>query len=350
MRVGIVTDELNVGSGIGRYVHELVNGLEEKGISVERISVKKPKLWCGDMVNHVIKLPYLILRKKDKFDLIHATTPITGLSFPFVKERAKVITYHDLVSLLCAVSGTGFHVKATARLFLKVGKFCDRIIAVSSQTKEELVIYLGFPEEKITVINQGVDERFKPLNKENDKGDYVIGYLGDLNVRKRIDYLIRAFKHLKTMYPELKVKLYIYGRGNDFQRLMSIVDSLELGDCVEFKGFVPDEKLVEVYNSFDVFVLPSEWEGFGIPILEAQRCGVPVIIRQNAHIPREVTKYCVKAKSEEDMARKIYELLTNSSLRDDIIKKGLEYSKQFTWEKTVSETIKVYEEILKIEE
>lgn len=349
MKICIITSTLSVekGTGIVRYANELLKGLSNKRISVRLI---QPKISISDPINHTFILPFCVLTGRGEYELLHAIAPIDALCFPFIRNKAKVITYHDLTSLLCKESGSRFYVKATARLFLKVGKFCDRIIAVSSQTKEELVTYLGFPEEKISVINLGVDERFGPLNEEKSKEEYVIGYLGDLNRRKRIDYLIRAFENLKTMYPELKVKLYIYGRGNDFQRLMSIVDSLKLGDCVEFKGFVPDEKLVEVYNSFDVFVLPSEWEGFGIPILEAQRCGVPVIIRQNAHIPREVTKYCVKAKSEEDMARKIYELLTNSSLRDDIIKKGLEYSKQFTWEKTVSETIKVYEEILKIEE
>jgi len=349
MKICIITSTLSIekGTGIVRYTNELLKGLSNKRISVKLI---QPKISISDPINHTFILPFCVIMGRGEYELLHAIAPIDAQCFPFIRKKAKVITYHDLTSLLCKESGSRFYVKATARLFLKVGKFCDRIIAVSSQTKEELVTYLGFPEEKISVVNLGVDERFKPLNRKKDKEDYIIGYLGDLNRRKRIDYLTRAFKHLKTIYPEPKAKLHIYGRGSDFQRLKSIVDSLKLSDCVEFKGFVPDENLVEVYNSFDVFVLPSEWEGFGIPILEAQKCGVPVIIREDAHIPPEVTRCCVKAKSEGDMADKIYEILTNSSLRDDIIKKGLEYSRQFTWEKTVSETIKVYEEILKIEE
>lgn len=346
MKISIIRDDLDKETGIGKYVHELTSRLNKRGISVDTIVARKLRVPYGDVLNHIITLSYLVLRKKSEYDILHAITPINGLIFPFVRRKAKVITYHDLTSLLCKESGSRFHVKATARLFLKIGKFCDRIIAVSSQTKDELITYLGFPEEKISVVNLGVDERFKPLNRKKDKDDYIIGYLGDLNKRKRIDYLIRAFKHLKTMYPKLKVKLFIYGKGNDFQKLKGIVGSLKLDDCVEFKGFVPEEKLVEVYNSFDVFVMASEWEGFGLPILEAQRCGVPVVIREDALIPSEVSKCCVKAKSEKDTAEKIYALLTNSALKENIVKKGLGYSKQFTWERTLSETLQVYKEVI----
>ncbi len=102
--------------------------------------------------------------------------------------------------------------------------------------------------------------------------------------------------------------------------------------------------MVRAYNSFDVFVLPSEWEGFGLPILEAQRCGVPVIVREDAHIPAEVSKCCLKASSEEDMADKIYELLTDADLRQSMTEQGLEYTQQFAWERTAHETLKVYEQ------
>lgn len=345
MKVGIITDELNDGSGIGRYVLELIQGLEKQKLSVEKISGKRAKGGYGDVINHVITLPYLSLIEKDSLDLLHAATPITALSFPIVTGVAKVITYHDLTSLLCKECGSAYHVKATARFYLKIGKFCDKIIAVSSQTKEELVKYFNFPENKITVINLGVDEKFKSFSKIR-RGRFIVGYLGDLNIRKRIDYLVNAFKYLKDSHPKLNVFLFIYGKGADLQRLGSIVGNLKLNNCVQFRGYVPENNLVEIYNSFDVFVMPSEWEGFCLPILEAQKCGVPVVIREDAHISEEVNRFCLKAKSEEDMADKIFQLFMNDGFREEIINKGLKYSKQFSWNKTVRETIKVYEEVL----
>jgi glycosyltransferase involved in cell wall biosynthesis len=128
--------------------------------------------------------------------------------------------------------------------------------------------------------------------------------------------------------------------------MAGLVNALHLAEYVVFGGAVPDEQLVALYNTFSVFVLPSDWEGFGIPILEAQRCGVPVIIRREAHIPPEATAGCLRAESEEDMAEKIYALLTDQLLRQRIIEAGLNHSRAFTWERMVAQTMAVYEEVL----
>lgn len=230
----------------------------------------------------------------------------------------------------------------------KIASKCDRIIADSTQTKNELIQYLKIPEEKITVINLGVDERFQPLKKE-ETNCYYIGYLGSLMKRKRVDRLIRAFYHLNRNHPDLKTRLVICGsKRHEYSKLLELVNQLGLTKIVVFKGFVSDDQLVQSYNSFDVFVLPSDWEGFGIPILEAQRSGVPVVIMKNSHIPEETSRYCMKAESEEDMAEKIFQLITNKDLRAEIIKNGFEYSKGFTWDKTVDQTLKVYEDVTSV--
>lgn len=348
MKAALVTDELAIekGTGIARYSSELLKGLEKIGIDVEVISTNPPRLPYGMAINHSLLLPHIVLKKAGDFDLIHATAPITAISFPFIKTP-KIVTFHDLVSILCESSGVRAHAKFSIPFLFRIAaKYSDKIIAVSSQTKEELVRYLKVPEEKIIVINSGIGEEFVP-NEKKECDCYVIGYIGALAPRKRIDYAIRAFQYLRKKHPALKVKFHIYGKtGQEYSKLVELVKRLDLTEDVEFKSFVPDEKLVETYNSFDVLVMPSEWEGFCIPILEAQRCGVPVVIRGDAHIPPEVTKYCIKAKSEEEIADKMYELLIDEDLRNKVINEGLNYSKRFTWEKTVDETTKVYEEIL----
>ena len=348
MKIALVTDELAIekGTGIARYSSELLKGLEKKGIEVEVISTDTPKLPYGMAINHSLLLPHEVLRKADNFDLIHATAPITAFSFAFIKTP-KIVTFHDLVSILCKSSGVRAHAKFSIPfLFRMAARHSDKIIAVSMQTKEELVNYLKVPEEKIIVINLGIGEEFVP-NEKKECDYYVIGYIGALAPRKRIDYAIKAFHYLRKEHPALKVKFHIYGKKEqEYSKLAERVKRLNLTGDVEFRGFAPEEKLVETYNSFNVFVMPSEWEGFCIPILEAQRCGVPVVIRGDAHIPEETSRYCIKAKTEEDMAEKIYEILINKSLKEEIVKKGLEYGKQFTWERTVEESIKIYEDVL----
>jgi glycosyltransferase involved in cell wall biosynthesis len=347
MRVGLVADTFSVekGTGIARYSRELLSGLTSSGVHVEPIAPSPPSLPFGMAINHALKMPFLVQRKAGRLDLIHATSPITALAFPVAKEP-KVVTYWDLVSLLCRNTSTAFHTRLFAPLFLRVGRFADAIIAASTQTKEEMVLHLGIPRDRISVVNPGIAEVFKPTSRP-DRNHAVIGYVGAFNRRKGVDYLFRSFSVLRAEGLERRAKLVLCGgRALEYSALVQLAKDLDIDGDVEFRGFLGGESLLAAYNSFDVFVLPSEWEGFGFPILEAQRCGVPVIIRSDAHIPGEVSKCCLKASSEEDMADKIYELLTNAILRQSTIEEGLEYSQQFTWERTVRETVEVYEQIL----
>ena len=295
------TFSVEKGTGIARYSQEMLTGLRQQGLYVEPIAPEPPSLPFGLAINHVLRMPYSVRRKTGGFDVLHATSPITALCFPVIREP-RVVTYWDLVSLLCQNTSSAPHTKLFAPLFLRIGKFADAIIASSSQTKEEMIAHLGIPRHRIHVINPGVSEIFRPAKRQSREG-LVIGYVGALNRRKGIDYLLRALHRLKRMKPGFPVTLAVCGgRDREYPVLTRLAVELDLDRDVEFRGFVGGEALAREYNSFDVFVLPSEWEGFGLPILEAQRCGVPVIIREDAHIPQEVSKYCLKASSEEDLS------------------------------------------------
>ncbi len=347
MRVALIVDEFSVekGTGIARYSYELYKGLKDRGIDVKPIIIKSSKIPFGEAINHVFRLPYHVLREVKDFDLVHATSPITGLCFPFIK-KPKVMTYHDIISMIFKDSGNSRHARLAAPLFFRIGMWSDRIIAVSSQTKEELVEHLGFQEEKVAVINLGLDNGFEPCRREK-KDHFTIGYLGAFTLRKRVDYLVRVFYLLKKEHPGMRVKLALCGKKSlEYNNLVRLVKDLGIENDVEFRGFIPQEKLRETYNSFDVFAITSEWEGFCMPILEAQRCGVPVIIREDARIPKEASECCLKANSEEDMAYIVYKHSTEPGFRENIINRGLDYSKRFTWERTVNDTLKAYEDVL----
>lgn len=355
MKAGLITDDpltegsnlaIRQGTGVARYSQRLFAGLSAAGVAVEPVYVPPLGMPFDDAVKHIFRLPYSVLRKAARFDLLHGLSPIAGLCLPLTR-KPNVVTYYDVIALVSKQRDAAPHVRAFAPLFLGIGRYCDKIIAVSTQTKEELVTYLNIPEHKISVIGCGVDERFRPLARGAGGERPVIGYLGALSSNKRLDYLMSALAHVVRKQPSLRARLLICGaKGRQLEELKRFAEVVNLSAEVEFMGFIPDEQLVETYNSFDVFVLPSEREGFGLPILEAQRCGVPVIIREDAHIPAEVSRCCLKAKSEEDMADKIYQLLVDERLRQAMIERGLEYSQQFTWERTVQETLRVYEEAL----
>jgi glycosyltransferase involved in cell wall biosynthesis len=344
LKIAIITDTFSIeqGTGIARYKDELIRGLAE-ACEIEVIGSGArgtPK----SLINHVVVTPAKVLWNKNDFDVFHALAPVNGLSLPLL-SKPTIVTYHDLATLLYR-KGSSWHLRFSAPHFYKLGKYCNKVIANSSQTKNELVQHLNFPQEKICVINLGVAERFQPAEK-TDMSHFSIGFIGALAARKRVDYLLRAFYYLKKEHGPLNVKLKIYGRRDTaYQSLVELADDLNIRKDVEFHGPVPEKDLVGVYNSLDAYVVPSEWEGFGLPILEAQRCGIPVVIRADAHIPEEVGRHCLKATSARHMADILYEILEDDAVREHIARTGLEYSKRFTWEKTVKETISIYKEVL----
>jgi len=348
MRIGLVADDFAIrsGTGIARYAAELLKGLTGKGWDAVPISVPRSGVPGGSILAHTVRLPWRVLRTAHHTDLVHATSPITAISFPLIRQ-VRVVTFHDLISLLYRGSGTALHVRATLpAIFRAVAHSSDQIIAVSSQTKEEIVTHLAADTSRITVIPLGVSEEFRPALRAIRQFP-VVGYVGHMKPRKRIDLLMRAFQQLDHTHNEINAHLAIHGtRDSEYPQLLSLARELGIQDRTTFPGFADDRSLPDIYRSFDCFVIPSDWEGFGLPILEAQRCGIPVIIRTGARIPEEVSRYCVKAASVEDMAEQMARVITDAEYARGIAREALAYSSQFTWDRTVKETIAVYEKVL----
>ena len=345
MRIAVAADvfsAIELGTGLERYTRELIAGLS-KTYDTELIGWERSSA-LRELAVHTVLMPRELLKRESSVDLFHAFAPVDALCFPLLR-KPTVVSYHDLATLLYK-KGNSWHVRLTAPYFYKVGKYCSRVLAASIQTRQELIDYLHFPPEKIRVVNLGVAEKFVPQARD-ERTPLVIGFIGKLDARKRVDYLIMAFHYLKKRCPALRVALRICSQGgSEYGTLIKLVEGLGLTSAIEFHGGIPEEAIVDFYNSLDVLAVPSEWEGFGLPILEAQRCGVPVVIRADAHIPDEVRMCCAKATSEQNMAEIFYRILSEDSLRQRIIHAASEYSKCFTWEKTVHETLKVYDELI----
>ena len=213
----------------------------------------------------------------------------------------------------------------------------DYLIVISSQTKEE-AIKLGFAKNKIFVTNLGIDNRFLKPPKKMIKRSFKVGYIGTLQYRKNVKFLINAFK----CSLDKNISLEIFGKGPDYANL----ENLSRDDPrIKLNGFCAEKEIVNTYDSFDVFAFPSFYEGFGLEIFEAQSRGLPVIIYKYGKIPKEVRKYCLEAKTPEHMAQ-IIENIKENGYNEKLKKKATGYARSFTWEKCAKETLEVYKKVL----
>lgn len=300
---------------------------------------------------------YILLPKKIKkldLDLVHDPRGIGPLSLdmPF----KKVITAQDISSLICP--------KMNARGYLgwklfgrKTMESVDKIIAISECLKRDIITYLKIPEEKIKVVYNGKEERFKQLHQvevKEAKQKYNLNfpfilYLGVLQRRKNILNIIRAYYTFKKGGGFHKLVLAGGGKGRQYEEILKAVETFNLQRDVVFTGYVPDDDLPAIYNAADLFVFPSVYEAFGLPPLEAMGCGIPVITSNRGAFPEVVgdAGIMIDPNDVDGLARAMHTVLNNDGLREDMINRGLERSRLFSWEKCAKGIFEVYQEVLK---
>lgn len=365
MKIGIISDVLNEPfAGIGSYTYNLIKELNKLDTDEDilfLINYQNNTFFINDkiIINNpfpVLKTyawyPYLVRKLRSyKLDAIHNPTQIPT----FFKVKQKyILTLHDITPFIFSEEHRFGRPLIYKIFFPRTLKTADKIIADSNSTKKDLINYFNVPEEKIRVILLAADEKFKPLNKEeiNEvKQKYYLNfpfilYVGTLEPRKNTPSLIRAFYKIKKKNPQHK--LVITGKkGWKYKEIFETIDKLNLQKDVVFTGYVSDEDLPALYNAADLFVYPSLYEGFGLPPLEAMACGCPVITSNTSSLPEVVgdAGIMINPHDVNGLAKAMYEVLTNESLGEDKIKKGLERAKMFSWEKCARETLKVYEEV-----
>lgn len=214
---------------------------------------------------------------------------------------------------------------------------------MSKSTKDDLVRLFNIDKDKIGVVYEGVSERFKPP-KNNNRGDYILG-VSTLEPKKNFRKLIEAYILLKEKH-SITEKLVITGKkGWFFKELIDIPTKYR--DNIIFKGYVSNAKLVEMYQKAKIFVYPSMYEGFGLPVIEAMACGCPVITSNVSSLPEVAgsAAYYVNPYRVEDIERGLNFLLNDKSLRNEFSQKGLRQSRKFSWQTCADETIKVFEAV-----
>lgn len=281
------------------------------------------------------------------------------ISLPISKKFKTVVTIHDLTPLVFSkYFPSGIKGKLKWEIQKVLLKKVDAIIADSESSKKDIIKYAGISEKKINVVYLAAGDEFKKIETEKLRIDDVkkkynlpekfVLYVGDVTWNKNLPRLLEAIK--KINIPLVMVgKALIeenYDKTNLWnQDLVKVQQMVKENKKILCLGFVPTEDLVILYNIATVFVMTSLYEGFGLPILEAMSCGCPVVTTKEgslSEIAGEAALY-VDAYDSESISRGIENLYKDANLREVFSKKGLKQAKNFTWQKTAMETIKIYE-------
>ncbi|MHA1665057.1 MAG: glycosyltransferase family 4 protein [Candidatus Njordarchaeales archaeon] len=301
--------------------------------------------------------------RKEKIDVIHIPH-LAGASAPpwgylFWDPNRLVVTLHGVAPLVVPPK-LYFLNRDTIPLSIKIEvlkwKYFFRnrfkiMIAVSYSEKRNISRKLSIPLGKIKVIHHGADH-VKCILEKKRKFEKIlyqkygidspfVFHLCAYQPKKNVERIIVAFAIAKKKY-KIKEKLVIGGKQPD--HLKRLVKSLGIGDDVVFVGFIPEEELPIFYSTAKAFIFPSLHESFGMPILEAMVCGCPVITSNVFSMPEVAgdTAILVNPYNTEEIAEAIYEIVTNSKLRKELAKRGLERTRKFTWERCVKEHLNVY--------
>jgi glycosyltransferase involved in cell wall biosynthesis len=285
----------------------------------------------------------------DRLDLFWGTNNLLPLWLP--AELAKIVTIHDLI-LPFYSKDADLLSRCMYWLFAeRSARQADRIIADSQSTARDLQRIYGVPESKIEVIHLGVDSAFKPqepraafeyvANKYGVSKDYILT-VGTLGPHKNLITLVEAVKVLRDR-GELPFQLLVVGaQGRKNSQALEVLRSSSLSDKdIRFLGFVPDEDLPMLYSASSLFVLPSLYEGFGLPLAEAMACGVPVIASNASAIPEVVgdAGLLVPPTQPEAFAEAILRVRNDEGLRRAMIEKGLKQAAGFRWDRAARQTL-----------
>lgn len=269
--------------------------------------------------------------KKDNIDILFCPNYIAPL---FCKRKIGLVL-HDIVyqarpdlynwpSVLDKV------------LLKKVSKISARkaqiIFTCSQFSKKEILKHYKVNPEKIFVVPLAADDKFTPL--ELDVKKKFIFYVGAIIKRRFVPQAIQAFKKLKNKLPEFK--FLIVGRNHTNHKIE--------GEGIIRKEHINDQDLNLLYNTASLFIWLSEYEGFGLPPLEAMACGVPVLSTKKTSLAEVLGDYPVWVNNPKDIneiSDKVYRILTDKTLQQKLIKKGIEQARRFSWEKTAQETLEL---------
>ena len=300
-----------------------------------------------------LSLPVELLARRPWPNLLHSLDHVAPTWGPW----RSVVTLHDLAFLLYP----GTHTAASRAYYAATGESVrrvERVIAVSQRTASDAVRLLGVDPARIRVVHEAAAPGFAPRPRNGlallaqrvgfdpDPGRPYVLFVGTLERRKNVPLLLEAFALLRR---EVDAQLLLVGaRGWLDEPIMAAHARSGVGEAARFLGRLGEEDLALLYSHAGVFVLPSLYEGFGLPVLEAMACGAPVVCSNAGPLPEVAGDAAVLLKPEDPLAWAVAlrDVLTRPRTADELRRRGFERTRDFSWEQTAQQTREVYREAL----
>jgi glycosyltransferase involved in cell wall biosynthesis len=351
--------------GIGTYVRNLVTALGELDQENQyvlfagqrgsqdlldlpdnfRVVVERSPSYSA---RELVALSWRLFRLR--LDLYHSTHYV----LPAVVPCRAVVTIHDIIHLLypefLPSALAFFYAQRMIRRSLSRG---DRIIAVSQNTKTDLMDYFKVDGRKIRVVYSGVTDRFRQsldapeisawLEEFGIDRPYLL-FVGNPKPHKNLDNVVKAYAKALKIF-DFDADLVCVGdrEGMEF-RIRQRAEQMGLGDRIRMVGHVPDEALPAIYQGATLFVFPTLYEGFGLPVIEAMASGLPVIT-SNTSALKEIAEgygHLVNPLDVDEIANAIAQCMADDEHRQALVKLGLKRADDFQWSRTAEKTLEVY--------
>jgi len=349
--------------GIGRYIVSLASALsqvspdlniallDDTSVSSTHLTLPElPRIACPVSPFSILQ-QWIVPEKLRKAGATLYHSPYYLM--PYFSWVPTVLTCHDLIPLIYPehfTSGQRLIFRLAHILALKAAR---KVIAVSHATKADLIRYFSVDPQRIVVIPEAADARFQPqlpdriaavLRKYALPEKYVLS-VGSNKPHKNLQRLIEAWRISSCKLHVSSFKLVIAGHWDErYPEAKRLTEELGLKDQVLFIGPVADPDLPALYSGAALFVFPSLYEGFGLPVVEAMACGTPVICSNVASLPEVAgdAALLVDSLDVNKLAAAMRTVLTDGELREGMHGKGLVQAKKFSWEQTARETVNVY--------
>ncbi len=276
-------------------------------------------------------------------------------TLPLGLKNRSVVTVHDLIHLRLPQF---FSIAQRMYAYAMIGNAVREarfVITTSEFTRQDILRLFPVREDKVIVVHLGVSREFRPLPKtERAKFRTRVGldrpyllFVGNPKPHKGIPTLLRAFAEVSTSFRDLDL-LFVGGSPKQHDDVRLMMQAAGIESRVKVLGNVSGEDLVRSYNCAEILVLPSMYEGFGLPALEAMACGIPVVVSNAGSLPEIVGDAAAVSQTgnPESLADSIDSILRDHGLRSSLIEKGKQQAQKYSWKATASKTLDIYEKVL----
>jgi glycosyltransferase involved in cell wall biosynthesis len=364
MKIGVMLRHLRQRGGINVYTKSILRALleidrknkyifmyrhaEQMGTFAEFANVKEMlvrspnNIWWD-------QIAVARVAKKENMDLIYNPK----LSIPIMASCKTIFVMHGAEQFAVPHAFRWYDRIYTAVAMRMYFKSASAVIMMTHQGVKDIVKFIGADPRKIHIIYESCSEHCRPLEEEAlnsirkkyDLPEHFILFLGGINPIKNFGNVLRAYQVVQREYPH---KLVVVGFLRwKYSKDFKLIDQLGLRKKIIFTGFIPDEDIPAFYNLAEVLVFPSLYEGFGMPVLEAMSCECPVVTSKTGCSPEVAgdAAVLVDPYDKNDIIRGIKKVLDDSYLREQMIWRGVQRSREFGWKKCAKQTLDLFESL-----